>query len=618
MAKPKSKQNIFVWILMGLLVLGLAGFGVDGFLGGQVRSIGQVGGRDIGAQNYARALQNEIRAIEQQAGQALPFSQVQAMGIDSQVRAQLVTQAALEAEAERIGISVGDETVQQSLMEISAFRGPGGEFDRETYRFALQNIGMTPAEFEADLRHDAARAILQAATAGGTTTPANLRDALIGHFATRHDLAVFTLDESVLETPVADPTQGEIESYYQDNIERFTAPEIRAITYAWVTPSMMLDEIEIDEDALRALYESRRSEFVQPERRLVERLVYPDEETARAAMAEIEAGASFENLVAARQLDIEDTDMGDVSEAELGAAGQAVFALTEPGSVTGPHPSPVGPAIFRMNAVLSAQEVTFEEALPELRSELASDTARRGIADDFDLYEDLLAGGATLEDLAGETALELGRIDWERGASEGIAAYEEFRAAAASVAEGDFPEMLTLENGGVFAIRLDGITAPAPRPLDTVLSEVREGARQRAVEAALEERAGQLAPTLASDGVEAFAQAQGLNAERLDQITRTDRLPGLPDTLRERLFSADTGVPVVMAREGRVYLGIVTDRQPADPDDVQTGQLISAVDQQIASALSQDIFGYFARALEREAGISLNQQAIEAVHANFR
>lgn len=351
MAKPKSKQNIFVWILMGLLVLGLAGFGVDGFLGGQVRSIGQVGGRDISAQNYARALQNEIRAIEQETGQSLPWAQVQAMGLDAQVRAQLVTQAALEAEAERIGISVGDETVQQSLFEIAAFRGPGGTFDRETYRFALQNVGMTPSEFEAELRRDASRAILQAATAGGASTPENFRDALVRHFATRHDLAVFTLSEGALESPVPEPTESAIEAYYQDNIERFTAPEIRAITYVWITPSMMLDEIAVDDEALRALYDSRRSEYVQPERRLVERLVYPDEEAAQAAMAQLEAGASFEDLVAARNLDIEDTDMGDVSERELGAAGAAVFALDEPGAVTGPHPSPVGPAIFRMNAV---------------------------------------------------------------------------------------------------------------------------------------------------------------------------------------------------------------------------------------------------------------------------
>ena len=616
--KPKSKQNIFVWILMGLLVLGLAGFGVDGFLGGQVRSIGQVGSRDISAQTYARVLQNEIRTIEQQTGQALPFARVQAMGLDAQVRAQLVTQAALEAEAERIGISVGDETVQETLLEIAAFRGPTGQFDRETYRFALQNAGMTTSEFEADLRHDAARAILQSATAGGAATPENMRAALIDHLATRHDLAVFTLDESALPEPVPTPSDSAVQAYYDDNVERFTAPEIRAITYVWLTPSMMLDEIEVDEDALRALYESQIDDYVQPERRLVERLVYPDEEAARTAMAALEAGASFESLVAARGLDLEDTDMGDVSERDLGAAGEAVFALREPGAVTGPHPSPVGPALFRMNAVLAAQEVTFEEAMPELRAELASDTARRAIADDFDLYEDLLAGGATLEDMAGETALELGRIDWARGSSEGIAANAEFREAAAALSEGDFPEMLTLENGGVFALRLDGITEPAPRPLAEVHDEAEAGARRQAIEAALEEHARRLAPALAADGVDAFAEANAVNAERFDQISRVDRLPDLPARLIERLFDAPIDEPVIQARDGRVFLGITTARRPADADDAQTAQLIGAVDQQIASALSQDIFGYFARALENEAGISLNQQAIQAVHANFR
>lgn len=615
---PKSKQNILVWILMGLLILGLAGFGVDGFLGGQVRSIGKVGERDISAQSYARNLQNEIRAIEQETGQSLPFSRVQQMGLDSRVRAQLVRQAALESEAQRIGISVGDETVQQSLFEIAAFRGPGGEFDRETYRFALQNISMTPSEFEAELRHDAARGILQAATAGGTTTPENYRDALIGHFATRHDLAVFTLDESALPTPVQEPSQTAVEAYFDENIERFTAPETRAITYAWITPTMMLDEIEVDEDALRALYESQIDEYVQPERRLVERLVYPDESAALAAMAQLDAGASFEDLIAARGLDLDDADMGDVSERELGAAGAAVFALDEPGAVTGPHPSPVGPALFRMNAVLSAQEISFEEARPELRAELASDTARRAIADDFDLYEDLLAGGATLEELAAETMLELGQIDWARGTSDGIAAHEEFREAAAAISEGDFPEMLVLENGGLFALRLDGITPPAPRPLAEVRQQAEAGARRHAVELALAEHASQLAPALASDGVDAFAQARALNAERFDQITRIDRLPGLPDTLRQRLFDADIGVPEVLARDGLVYLGVVTDRQPADPGDDLTRQLVAAVDQQIAAALAQDIFDYFARALEDEAGISLNQQAIEAVHASFR
>lgn len=619
MARKKSNQNIFVWVLMGLLIVGLAGFGIDGFLGQRVRSIGAVGGQEITVDSYARALQQEMRAIQGRTGQPFTFAQMQAMGLDQMVRARLVAQAALDAEAARIGISLGDENVSRAIAQIGAFRGPGGEFDREAYRFALQNVNLTPREFEDELRRETARGILRAATAGAVTPPANLRAVLLDYYATRHSFAVFVLTEDMLEAPVADPTDEQVAAYYEANIDRFTAPEIRHITYAWITPSMLYDAIEIEEEALRTLYESRLAEFVQPERRIVERLVFPDEAAAQAAMARLAAGeAEFEDLVAERGLDLDDTDMGDVTRAELGPAGDAVFALAEPGAVTGPHPSPVGPAIFRMNAILSAEEITFEEALPELRDELAADRARRLIADDHDLYEDLLAGGATLEELAAETPLEIGRIDWSPGVDEGIAAYAEFRAAAREAAIGDFPGMIGLSDGGLFALRLDGITPPTPRPFEEVRAEAAEGARAELVAAQLMQRAEALRSDLAGARVEEFAAATGLDPESFAAVTRLDRLLQLPGDLLADLFAAEPGVPVMRAYGPAVLMGVVTERTPPAPDDPQTQRVIAAIDGQIGAALAQDVFAYFSRALEREAGISINQAAIEAVHANFR
>lgn len=619
MARKKSAQNILVWVLMGLLVVGLAGFGIDGFLSQSVRSIGQVGGRDITTTAYARALQNEIRAIEQQFGQAMPFTQVQAMGLDGQVRAQLVTQAALAAEAERIGISVGDGNVQRTLTSIPAFRGPGGAFDRDTYRFTLQNIGQTPSEFEAEIRRDAARGILQAATAAGVDTPQNLRTAILQHYATRHNFALFTLGEGDLPGSVETPSDAAIEAYYEANQARFMAPEIRTITYAWITPAMLIDSVEVDEASLRQLYESRLGDYVVPERRLIERLVFANQEAAAEAATRLNEGAaSFEELVAERGLSLDDTDMGDVTLAQLGAAGEAVFALEEPGDVAGPLPSPVGPALFRMVAILNAQETPFEEAEPELRTELAADRARRMIADDYDLYEDLLAGGASIEDLASETAMELGRIDWARGSSEGIAAYSEFRTAAGAASEGDFAEVSALADGGLFALRLDAITPPAPRPLAEVADEARAGARAEAVASALLRHGQELSAELARAGTEAFSEAQGLVPEGFEQITRTDRLSDLPQPLLEQIFDAEPGTPVLHVAGERGYLAIAAERQPPDPEDAQTARLIEAIDEQIGAALAQDVFSYFARALEREAGITLNQAAIEAVHTNFR
>lgn len=619
MAKKMSLQSVLVWILMALLVAGLGGFGIDGFLSQRATSIGSVGGRDIPAMAYSRALQAELRAFQQQVGQAVSFAQAQQLGLDAQVRSQMVTQAALENEAERVGISIGDANVQRSITSMAAFQGPTGAFDLETYRFQLQNAGETPAQFEEDVRSDAARGILQAATAAGIETPDNLRSALIDYYATRHQFDLFTLTEDQLAAPIAAPDDAAVQAYYDEHIAEFTAPEIRTITYAWLTPDMLIDTVEVDEDSIRALYDTRIDDFVQPERRLVERLVYPDEATANAAMDRVNAGtATFEDLVTERGLTLDDTDMGDVSQAQLGQAGNAVFALQDPGTVIGPLPTNLGPALFRMNAILNAQETPYAEARAELRSELAADRARRAIAEQQESFDDLLAGGATIEDLANETPMELGTINYSHDDGEGIGAYTEFATAAAALTANDFPELTGLSDGGVFAARLDAITPPTPRPLDEVRDAATVGARQQALETALLELGRGLSSDLATLGTQAFAEAHGLTPETFEEITRLDRLPQVPNTMLETVLTAAAGTPVLNVADGRGLLALVGTSEPADLEDEQTQRLVSAIDEQVGSALAQDVFEYFARALEAEAGFTLNQAAINAVHSGFQ
>ncbi|MCB1390278.1 MAG: SurA N-terminal domain-containing protein [Rhodobacteraceae bacterium] len=619
MAKKSSAQLILAWVLLAMVIAGLGGFGIDNFLGSRVTSIGTVGDRPITAQAYGRALQSEMRAFEQQIGQPVSIAMAQAARIDQQVRSNLIVEAALDNEAERIGISVGDENVQRTIVQMRAFQGPTGSFDMETYRFRLQNNGMTPSEFENEVRSDASRSLLRSATAAGIETPANLRAPLLDYYGTRHRFDIFTLTEAQLPAPVADPDEAAVQAYYDAHIAEFTAPETRHITYAWITPDMIIDTVEVDEEAIRALYDERIADYVQPERRLVERLVFGDEAEAQAALDRLTAGeTTFDDLVTERGLSLDDADMGDVSEAQLGAAGAAVFALEEPGQVAGPLPSNLGPALYRMNAILNAQETTYDEARGELRAELAGDAARRSIQDQQESFDDLLAGGATLEDLAAETPMALGSIDWSSESTDGIAAYAEFATAAAAAQGDDFPELAPLSDGGLFALRLDSVTPAAPRPLDEVRDAAAVGARQEAVNAALLDLGQGWSAELASTGVEAFSEAHGIAAETLADVTRLDRQPQLPASMADSLFAGAEGTPVLHVAEGQALLALIGPTQPADPEDQQTARLAQAIDQQIGQTLAQDVFTYFARALQAEAGISLNQAAIDAVHANFR
>ncbi len=611
---PKKRKGsvVLVWMLMALLIAGLGGFGVTNFGGGTAR-IATVGDRQIDVTDYARALQQELQAFSAQIGQPVTMEQAQTLGLDSQVRQRLITAAALDNEAARIGLSVGDARVAQEIMANDAFKGVTGAFDRETYRFTLERNNLTEPEFETRVREDLSRSLLQGAVAGGFTAPAPMVSALQGWIGETRGFTLLRLTEADLPTPLPDPTDADLRAFYDANPDLFTAPEARRITYAALLPEMLSDTVQLDETALRAAYDERIAEFVQPERRLVERLVFPTDADAAAARARLDAGATFEALVDERGLTLADIDLGEQSREDLGAAGDAVFALTEPG-VVGPLPSDLGPALYRMNGILVAQTTAFEDAREALAAEQMADAARRAIADRIEELDDLLAGGATLEDLAREAGLELGTIDFAQGVEAPIAGYEAFRTAAAAVQDGDFPELIELEDGGLVALRLDDIIPPSLKPYDSVADDVATGWRADALARALAARAIEVKAAV-EDG--ASPGAFGI-AEVTLSMARNGFVEGAPDTLLPAIFEMTQGELRVI--EGPDFVGLVQldSIQPAATDTPDALAMKATIASQLQQALAQDAFEMFATALIAEAGVTINDAAIAAVHAQVQ
>jgi len=610
--KKGKGTSIVVWILMGMLVLGLGGFGITNF-GGGVGSIGKVGDREISTNDYARTMQQELNALSAQFGTRLTLQQAQTLGLDQQVRQQLVNTAALDNETARIGISAGDQRIAQEITAASAFRGPSGQFDRDTYRFTLQNNNLTEAGYETKMREDLARALLQGAVSSGFTAPAILTDTLYAHISERRSLKLLRLTADDLTAPIPAPTDANLQAHYDANIAAFTAPEARRITYAALLPEDIAGDMTLDDALLQQLYTDRIAEFVQPERRLVERLVFPDESAASAAKATIDAGTSFDDVVAARGVTLSDIDLGDKSEADLGAAGQAIFALTEPG-VIGPFASDLGPALFRMNGILAAQNITLDEARPDLAAELSADAARRAIDDRVEGLDDRLASGATLEDLASETDMTLGQIDFSAQSSEDMAAYPAFRQAANAVEQGDFPQIIQLDDGGIFALRLDEIVPPTPIPL----ADAREAVTESWIAATTAKSLADLAISIKSQ-IESGAALGGFGVtEVIPDLTRSSTIEGAPPSLLAELFKMQAGQTRVIEANGFVALAQLETITPGAAEGEDAAALKGAIAAQAEQAIAQDAFVLYTNSLTTGAGITLDNAAINAVHSQFQ
>jgi peptidyl-prolyl cis-trans isomerase D len=611
----KKASNLFVWIILGLLFVALAGFGIGSFTGNASR-VGSVGEVEITAEDYARALQQEIRAQIAQTRAPVTLNDLRNQGIDQAVLSGLVARAALTDEALSMGLSVGDAEVARQITQIQAFQGLDGAFDRDAYEFELRQNGLDVAEFEDNVREDTARSLLQVAVIGGIVPNAAIAETIVAYQGETRDFTILTLTEADLPAGLPAPQPSDLEAFYAERGDQFTRPEAKRITYAWVTPSLVMDDVVIDEDTLRALYDDRAALYVQPERRLLEQLVFLEAAAAQDAFDAIEAGETdFDTLVADRGLSLDDIDLGEVAEGDLMAETSAVIFADTTSEIIGPLPTNLGPALFRVNAVLEASEVPFDDARDDLREELAADAARRMIDDMRETVDDLLAGGATLEELATDTAMQIGSLDYAPASEDGIAGYDAFRDAAEAVRDGDFPELLDLSDGGLFAIRLDEVVPPTLPPLAEIEDEVRAAWRASVLRDQLAVRGDRLVGELATGA--ALEDLGRTDQER--QIRRQDFIPDAAPTLVAQVFRlSQPGDTVLVPGAERAFIARLDAVNPAARDQPDTGILLQIIEQTVAQSITQDLFEAYGQALQADAGIRLDQAVINAVHAQFQ
>ncbi len=607
--KKRPMARILSTILFGLMSVSLLSFGVGGF-GGTTTRIGQVGERDIKVNDYVTALRNTVDQFSQMIGQPVTMQQAISAGLDKQALADVVARAALDGEMQAAGLSVDDAAVAAELVKIKAFQSIDGKFDRTAYAEALKSASRTEAEFEAGLRADLARGIAQAAVANGNAGPAALTETLFSYAGETRDLTWLPLTEADLPTAIPAPTEADLQGEYDTNIAAYTRPEAKRISYVALLPDDIAATLPVDEAALKALYDARADQYIVPEKRLVERLVYADDAAATAAKAQLDAGTSFDDLVAARKLTLDDIDLGDVSKSDLGAAGDAVFAMTTAG-VVGPLKSDLGPALFRMNAILPAQETTLEEARPDLALELQLEQARKDIAARIESIDDALAGGATLDDLAATEKLTVKSTDYAAGADDNddIAKYTAFRKAADALAMGDFPEATLLEDGGVIAMAMLETVPPTPRPVADVKDALTAAWHAKQLAAALTaEGNARLAKAAAGTDLATLGAAKTTAA-----ANRATPIEGASAALLTAAFAAKAGDTVLVDEGGFTALLRVDAVTPAKDDAAARTALQGQLDQSIGA----DVFDIYTKSIQSATTLTLDQTVINSIHTQM-
>jgi peptidyl-prolyl cis-trans isomerase D len=353
----RSKAGSFVVKLLFVLLIltfGIWGIGDIFRTASSDTSVATVGDHSVRADELQTALRRAIEQLSARFGSAIDLQQAKQLGLIDQTLGQLIDRSLVDQEVARLRLDVSDELIRDVITSNPNFRGTDGRFDRGLFNAVLAANRLTEEQYVALLRHDIPRNDLLHAVSAGAVAPQSMVDLLYRYQNEKRIADIVSLPIAAVGD-VGQPSETELNSFYEAHQDLFRAPEYRGFTVASLTSSDIAKDIEIPEAKLKEEYEQRQDELQLPERREVEQILAPSEEKAKEAEAALAAGKDWREVATTIAGQDPDTiDLGLLKREELPSAlADAVFELplNQPSE---PVKTPLGWHIHRQDRAADA------------------------------------------------------------------------------------------------------------------------------------------------------------------------------------------------------------------------------------------------------------------------
>jgi peptidyl-prolyl cis-trans isomerase D len=618
----KASENWLGRILMAAVLSVIAGsfaiWGINDIFHGYGASyLAKIGNVQIQTQDFSQAYNERLQDLSRQIGRPISPEQANAIGLDRQVLGQLLVDAGLDQLAQRMRLGIPTEEIVQRVLTDPHFQTPTGQFDRARFEGFLQSIGYSEQRFFDAERRRLPRKEISDAVSGGIVVPKSYLEA-VNQFQNQERSISYLVLGPEQAGDIPQPTDEVLRQYFEDRKILFRAPEYRKIATVVATPAALAKSIQISDEDVKKAYEENLKEYITPERRHVEQIVFPNMAEAEAASARIKAGTSFAAIAAERGLKDSDIDLGMVPKSAIidPAVADAVFSLKQ-GEVSAPVQSKFGAVIVTVLEIAPGETKSLETVAPFIRADLAIERAKAKVQDIHDKIEDARAGGATLEEAAQKVGLTAVTLDIDRSGRDPSGNLVATMPAAGDVISGAFTNDVGVDtypidaDGGYVWYEVEAVTPARDRTLDEVKSQVEERWRNDEIAKRLAAKAGDLLDKLKNGNtLAALATANNVNVQTATGLKRGISNPSVPAKLTDAAFQ--TAKDSFGSSEGEtptqwIVFQVTEVKTPAFDENSDAGKKLVAL---LQNSIGDDIFGQYVAWLENDLGTTINQSVL--------
>jgi peptidyl-prolyl cis-trans isomerase D len=581
----KSADSAVLKVLFVAIVLVFMFWGVGTMRGtrvgaGKMEAAARVNDTLISNHEFDDAYQRMAARFQNMAPQMPPADFLRRQALDQLIDVELLNQ-----EAQRLGLTVDEDELRDSIASAPVFQN-GGHFDKDLYLQLLQQERLKPSDFEEMQRRQMVAAKVQELVRSGVhVSDQEVKD--------RYRFENERLNLRFVRVPAAGFAEQvtisdeDLQKYFADHQETYREPERIRIKLVDFRPQDFAAQVTPTDADIQAYYEAHADDYRHPEEVRARHILFKvapnateaDKAAARTqaedVLAKAKGGADFAELAKQYSQDSTASNGGDLGRFGHGvmapAFESAAFAL-EPGQISDVVETPFGFHIIKLEEKVPEHVEPLDSARAAIVSALQLQEARRVALKKVEDAHEQLLDGKDMAQIAADNGLTVQTpAPFGRGeAIAGLGQRPELAKEAFNTDAGEVGEIVTSPSGyTLFAVE-EHIPTAIPE-FAAVRAKVEADLRQqRASEAAKKHAEELLAKLKDKPDLDALAQQENLKVEESTQIGRFGAyVPNLGNAqdLKDAAFRLTPEAPVapgVYQVNGDAVIAVLSLKVPAD------------------------------------------------------
>ena len=631
----RRTRSVIIKVLFAIIVLVFIFWGVGG-PGGDSRPdvIANVNGQVVSFREFQRAYGNVKAAYRDTYKDRLTVEMLQMLDLKGQTLDQLINTKLLEGEAHRLGFTVNDDEVRQTITVMPVFQADG-KFSQAQYTRVLRFYQATPSEFEGEQRTQLLNKKLQSLF----TEAMRITDDEAQDF---FRLAMEKVNLSFIELASADLLEKvtiekkEVEEYYNTHRESFRQPERVRFTYIAYPPGHFTTEVQIFDQDIQQFYDDHtETRFTDPERMHARHILFSlsldasadDKAKTRATATDVltraRAGEDFATLAKAYSQDTATADKGgDLGTFARGRMVKpfedAAFTL-KAGEVSDLVDTPFGIHIIKVEEAFPEQARPLEEVKEEIRQELTQERAKDLAQSRTRADREKIQNGAPLADVAqaaGLTVVETPLVARDETLPD-LGRQPALIEAAFALSPQQMSEPIEIKDTWYLLSPREKVASAIP-DFPAVAEDAEKRLRgEKAEHLAKEKTDALLARVQETKDLAAVAAQENLPVAETGPFTRQGgyipKVGTLPDLKKAafRLTPESPVVPQTYLWGGKAVVAVLKEWIPPDQQEFEKQK--TAIREELLKRKQDEIMAELIRYLKKRATITYNQDALQRV-----